>query len=249
MNILIVEDEALLAEELEEKLLHINSSYNIVAKLQEVDEAVEWLNNNSCDLIFMDIQLSDGLSFSIFDKIQITTPVIFTTAYDQYAIRAFDVNSIAYILKPVEEAEIKKALSKYDLLKHSYIGNLQKLIAEIQPQKPSYKEQLILTHGTVKKIVNVNEISYFQADDRYVFAFTTFAKRLFCDSTLRDLEDTLNSDLFFRINRTFIVRKDEIDEWHPYSKGRIKIHLKHKSSEELIVSRARSQQFKLWLRN
>lgn len=249
MDILIIEDECLLADELQEKLLHINPSYNIVARLHGVDEAVEWLNDNSCDLIFMDIQLSDGLSFSIFDKIEVQTPVIFTTAYDQYAIQAFDVNSIAYILKPVEESEIKKALSKYKSLERSYISNLQKLISEIQPKKSSYKEQLILTHGTVKKVVSINEIFYFQADDRYVFAFTTFAKRLFCDSTLKDLENILNPDLFFRINRTFIIRKDAVEEWAPLSKGRIKVRMKHKPFEGFIVSRARSQQFKSWLEN
>lgn len=247
MEILIIEDEPLLAEELEEKLLTINSSYKITAKLQGVEETIEWLNNNVCDLIFMDIQLSDGLSFSIFDKVQVSTPVIFTTAFDQYAIQSFDVNSIAYILKPVEEVEIKKALDKYELLKHSYISIFQRFISEIEP-KTSYKEKLILTHGTTKKVVNTNEILYFQADDRYVLAFTEFAKRLFCDSTLKDLENTLNPDLFFRINRTFIIKKDAIQEWHPYSESRAKVYLKHLSPEAFIVSRARLQQFKLWLK-
>jgi DNA-binding LytR/AlgR family response regulator len=117
MNILIIEDEPLLADELEEILLNINSSHKVLAKLQSVEEAVKWINSNQCDLIFMDIQLSDGLSFSIFDKAQVQSPVIFTTAYDQYAIEAFNVNGISYILKPIDETEVVKALEKYELLK------------------------------------------------------------------------------------------------------------------------------------
>lgn len=249
MNIVIIEDEYLLADELEERLMQIQPSLHIVAKLESIEDAVEWFNNNHCDLIFMDIQLSDGLSFSIFERVQVSCPVIFTTAYDQYAIQAFDVNSIAYILKPLEEAEIRKALHKYETLRHSYAKNLQKFISEYTSEKSDYKEQLVLTQGTVRKIVNTQDIACFQADDRYVFAITTQAQRFFCSYTLKELEDNLNPHIFFRINRTFIINKEHIKEWTSHAKGKIKITPKHAISGDLIVSRARITAFRSWLQN
>ena len=249
MHIVIIEDEYLLADELEEKLIQIEPSFTVVAKLQSIEDAVEWFANHTCDLIFMDIQLSDGLSFSIFDKVPIPCPVIFTTAYDQYAIQAFDVNSIAYILKPIEDAEIRKALHKYEALRHSYTKNLRKLISEYTAEKSAYKEQLILTQGTVRKIVQTKDIACFQADDRYVFAVTTQAQRFFCSSTLRELEETLNPRFFFRINRTFIINRENIKEWTSHAKGKIKIIPRYATSGDLIVSRARITAFRSWLQN
>lgn len=249
MHIVIIEDEYLLADELEEKLIQIEPSFTIVAKLQSIEEAVEWFTNHTCDLIFMDIQLSDGLSFSIFDKVPVPCPVIFTTAYDQYAIQAFDVNSIAYILKPIEDAGIRKALHKYEALRHSYTKNFRKLISEYPTEKTAYKEQLILTRGIVRKIVHTKDIACFQADDRYVFAVTTQAQRFFCNSTLRELEESLNPRLFFRINRTFIINRENIKEWTSHAKGKIKIIPKYATSGDLIVSRARITTFRSWLQN
>lgn len=249
MQILIIEDECLLADELEEKLMRIDASFNVVAKLQSVEDAVEWLNNNVCDLIFMDIRLSDGISFSIFDKTYITCPVIFTTAYHQYAIQAFDVNSIAYILKPIEDAEIRKALQKYETVKQSYSANLRKLIREYLPQKPDYKERFILTQGSVRKVVSSKDITCFQADDRYVFVFTTLGQRFFCNHTLKELDTLLHPHYFFRINRTFIVNRESIKEWTSHGKGRIRIILKQNTPEDLIVSQSRINEFKTWLQN
>ena len=247
MNILIIEDEPLLADELEEILLNINSSHKVLAKLQSVEEAVKWINSNQCDLIFMDIQLSDGLSFSIFDKAQVQSPVIFTTAYDQYAIEAFNVNGISYILKPIDETEVVKALEKYELLKQSYLKNRQNLITDYSKNKSKYKEQLTLTLGPIKKIVDIKSIVFFQADDRYVFAFIKTGNRMFSNYTLRDLETILDPLLFFRINRTFIIYRGFVKEWMSYTKGRIKIVLDLDNSTDFIVSRSRTSEFKLWI--
>lgn len=248
MRILIIEDECLLAEELEDTLVRINPAFKIVAKLPSIEESVTWLQKNTCDLIFMDIQLSDGLSFSIFEKIDVTTPVIFTTAYDEYAIQAFDVNSIAYILKPIDDDEIRKALLKYEAIKKTYLGNLQKLIAENLTLNPNLKEKLTLTQGTIKKSVLVSEISHFQADGRYVFAFLD-EKRYFCSYTLKELEDLLDSRSFFRINRTFIINKSSIKEWHSFGYMRIKIILHRKAFSDLIVSRQKVSNFITWMEN
>ena len=247
MNILIIEDEYLLADELEEILLNIDPSHKVLAKLQSIEEAVEWINSNECDLIFMDIQLSDGLSFSIFDKVQVHNPVIFTTAFDQYAIEAFNVNGISYILKPIDEAEVVKALEKYELLKQSYLNNSQNFSADYSKNESNYKEQLVLTLGPIKKIVDMKSIVYFQADDRYVFACIKTGKRMFSNYTLRDLETILDPHLFFRINRTFIINKGFVKEWISYTKGRIKIVLDIEDSTEFIVSRGRISEFKLWI--
>lgn len=247
MNILIIEDEPLLADELEEILLNINPSHKVLAKLQSVEEAVEWINSNQCDLIFMDIQLSDGLSFSIFDKAQVQSPVIFTTAYDQYAIEAFNVNGISYILKPIDETEVVKALEKYELLKQSYLKNRQNLITDYSINQSKYKEQLVLTLGPIKKIVDIKSIVYFQADDRYVFAFIKPRNRMFSNYTLRDLETILDPHLFFRINRTFIINKGFVKEWMSYTKGRTKVVLDVNESPDFVVSRSRTSEFKLWI--
>ncbi len=247
MNILIVEDESLLADELEEILLNINPSYKVLAKLHSIEESVKWINSNQCDLIFMDIQLSDGLSFSIFDKVKVKSPVIFTTAYDQYAIEAFNVSGISYILKPIDETEVVKALEKHELLKQYYFKNNQNIIADHTANNSEYKEQMLLTLGPIKKIVNIKSIVYFQADDRYVFAFLETGKRMFTNYTLRDLETILNPHLFFRINRTFILYRDFVKEWMSYTEGRIKVVLDIDDTTDLIVSRGRTSEFKLWI--
>lgn len=247
MDIAIIEDEWLLADELAEMLIGIDSSYNIVAKLQSIEESVEWLQHNVCDLLFMDIQLGDGLSFSIFEKTSVTCPVIFTTAFDQYAIRAFDVNSIAYLLKPIDERELRKALEKHKFLKQSYLSNVRNLIAAYIPQQKEYKEQIVLTQGNLKKVVDIAQIVYFQADDRYVFSFTKNGQRMFCDYPLKELEIVLDPQLFFRINRSFLVYKENITGWTPHTKGRLKVVLEYGGLKELIVSSARASEFKKWI--
>lgn len=249
MKILIVEDECLLADELAEKLTYIDSSFEIAAKLESIQETVEWLSKNRCDLIFMDIQLSDGLSFEIFEQVKVSSPVIFTTAYDQYAIQAFDVNSIAYILKPVEDIEIQKALDKYELLNKIYISDLQEFVSGYSLKQKRYKKDIIVTQGAIKKFLNIKEIPVFQAEDRYVFAFTLSGKRFFCNQTLKELETILDPTSFFRINRTFIINRDYIEKWSSHSKGRVKVVLKGELKKTLIVSSLRTNDFKEWLKN
>lgn len=248
MNILIIEDEYLLADELEETLQRLDPTYKVLDKLESIEESVYWLNHNSCDLIFMDIQLSDGLSFSIFDKVKVESPVIFTTAYDQYAIDAFNVNGIAYILKPIDEDEIVKALEKHELLKQSYLRNVHNLIDDYNHKKDSFENQQVLTIGSTKRVVNIESIAYFQAEDRYVFAILKSGQRMFSNKTLKELEKTLNPNLFFRINRTFIIQKSDVKEWMSYSKGRIKVILESDTDNSFIVSRARNKEFQLWIK-
>ena len=205
MDIVIIEDEWLLADELEQTLESMSNDYKVVAKLQSIEDSVDWLKVNNCDLIFMDIQLSDGLSFSIFDKVGFLTPVIFTTSYDQYAIKAFELNSIAYILKPLDESDISKAIFKYKQLEENYISNLRRLVDDIGIPEPLYKQQLILSQGPLKKIVKIEQIMFFEADDRYVQASLDDTKKMFCPYSLKELEEILDPLLFFRINRSYII--------------------------------------------
>lgn len=250
MDIVIIEDEYLLAEELEEKILNIDSSINIVAKLDSVSQSIDWLKNNTCDLIFLDVHLSDGISFSIFDSLEVYIPIIFTTAYNQYSIKAFDLNSIAYLLKPVDEDKLRKSIDKFKNLRGDYNNNLKDLIAYLnREEKPqaNFKKRFMLSMGKVQKPVAIDDIAYFMADDKYLFAFTSAGEKFFCDSTLARLEMELNPEMFFRVNRKFFVSISSVNELIPYSKSRIKVKLLPETEEEVIISSAKAKEFKEWL--
>lgn len=250
MNVLIVEDEELLALELAEKLVLLNNDIKIVGQTHSVASTVEWLQHNDCDLIFMDIHLSDGNSFSIFDKIKVTHPVIFTTAYDQYAIRAFDVNSIGYLLKPIEEQDLENVLTKYREMKDAFQSSLENLLNHLKEAPPTQKKFLdrIILFTTQKQIsIPVNEIAYFMADDRYLFAITDTGNKYFYNSTLYKLEEELDNQSFFRLNRRFIANLKSIVSFTPYSKGRVKVKLNPALEDEVIISSDKVKDFKLWL--
>lgn len=250
MNVLIVEDEELLADELEEVLMELNPDIHIMAKLQSVSQVVSWLQTNCCDLIFLDIHLNDDLSFSIFKQVEVNCPVIFTTAYDEYAIQAFDVNSIAYLLKPIDDIALAKALEKYEKQHMPSVAGIQKLLNYINKEKTTqthYKERIILNIGKIQKPISVDEIAYFRADDRYVFAMTESGQEYFYDATLSSLEEVLNPQSFFRINRSFFVNYKSVVELNPYSKGRVVVKLTPKSKELIVVSANKAKEFKEWL--
>lgn len=249
MNIVIIEDEYLLAEELEEKLLSLVPDIKILAKLESINESIEWFKTNTCDLIFSDIHLSDGIVFSIFNEKISRIPIIFLTAYDHYAIKAFDLNSISYLLKPVKSEDLIKALSKYNSLVQSSSLNLSVLKDLMNIKKTEYKERLILSLGKVYKPVLVKDIAYFMADGKYLFAIVKTGEKYFCDFTLSKLEGELNPNNFFRISRKFFVSYSAVQELLPYSKSRLKLKLLPESGEEVIISTSRAKEFKTWLEN
>ena len=249
MRIVIIEDEPLLADELEDMLLELDSSFQIAARLESITDSVSWLTSNSCDLIFLDVHLCDGLSFSIFDRISITTPIIFTTAFDSYAIKAFELNSIAYLLKPIEKDLLQKAIEKFHMLNHPD-DSLQKLINHIKGSQnlaSSYPKRFILTVGVTQKPVSADSIAYFMADNKHLFAYTRDGKKYLYDSTLAKLEMELDPSKFFRLNRRYYANIDSIIELIPYSKSRIKVKLKPETEEDVIISYARVNEFKQWL--
>ncbi len=250
MNIIIIEDEKLAAQNLEQLLLDIDKSICIQAKISTIREAVVWLTQNKTDLIFLDIQLSDGISFKIFEKIEVKTPIIFTTAYDHYAIKAFDVNSIAYLLKPIKAKELEKSLKKFNEMsiseqnKHVDYSSLLNLLSN---KLPEYQKRFIINAGQKIKTVSVEDIAYFYVIEKSVFLCTHQNERYALEYSLDNLEALLDPTLFFRINRQHIINIAAIANMYNLSNRSIKIELKPPTEQETIVSILRLSDFKKWL--
>ena len=249
MKILIIEDEALAADKLEHMLKEVDSAINVLAKLGSIKESVKWLFQNTADLIFLDIQLSDGISFSIFEQVTINTPVIFTTAFDQYAIKAFQVNSISYLLKPIRKTDLADSLKKYQTLKSAFSIDFDSLLASIQGREPDYKKRFLIQIGEKIRKIEVPEIAYFYVLDKGVYLRTFQGNNYPVEFTLDKLETILNPDIFFRINRKYMVNLESIANMVAYSRARVKLELKPKADDEYdtIVSIDRSAEFKKWL--
>jgi len=249
MNILIIEDEAFAAEKLEQMLLDINPAIKVLAKLGSINESVKWLMNHTAELIFLDIQLSDGISFSIFEQVTINTPIIFTTAYDQYAIKAFELNSISYLLKPIRKKDLEESLQKYQALKSAFSIDFEMLLANMQGREPEYKKRFLIQIGEKISKIEISETAYFYVLYKGVFLKTFEGKSYPVEYTLDKLESLLNPELFFRINRKFLVNMEAISKMVAYSRGRVKLELKPKPEDDFdtIVSIDRSSDFKKWL--
>ncbi len=249
MNVLIVEDEAVAVKRLEKILTEVAPEINVIARTGSVKESVRWLMKNKPDLIFMDIQLSDGISFNIFDQLDVTMPVIFTTAYDQYAIKAFEANSLGYLLKPVRSSELKRALEKYNSFYKGSATDFNALWEQIRTQKPAYKQRFMVQRGEKILHVSTSEMAYMYAIQKDVFATTFDNKSYALDFTLEKLSGMLDPEMFFRINRKFIININAIDSMVARSRGRIKVNLNPPADdpEEAVVSVDRSPDFKKWL--
>ena len=249
MKALIIEDEKLAAERLEELIHEIDPSIVISAKLKSIEQSIKWLKQNKPDLIFLDIQLEDGLSFLIFDKVEIDAPIIFTTAYDQYAIKAFKLNSIDYLLKPIKKDELRESLNKYKNIKTSYLMDFEEIIQSIQSKEVSYKKRFLIQYGQKIKKVEAEEIAYFYAMEKNVFLTTLSGNTYPIDYTLDKLLEILDSEKFFRINRKMIIGFDSIKNMIPFSRSRIKIELNPAAPKDIeaLVSVERSSFFKEWM--
>lgn len=251
MNILIIEDENLAADKLESMLTDIDPSLKILAKLGSIEMSVQWLSQHKADLIFLDIHLSDGISFSIFEKIHVNAPIVFTTAFDNYAIRAFQLNSISYLLKPIRKSDLGECLKKYHTLKSTFSIDFEMLLSNIQNKEPYYKKRFLIQAGEKIKAIDVSDIAYFHALDQGVY-IKTFNDNMYpIDLTLDKVIKLLNPDNFFRINRKYIVNINAISSMVAYSRARVKLELHPKSGNEheTIVSIDRSSEFKKWLNN
>jgi two-component system LytT family response regulator len=247
MNIVLIEDEHLAAEKLERYLLKYNSEIKVLTILSSISDAVNWFQNNAnYDVVFMDIQLTDGLSFEIFSQIKINKPVIFTTAFDEYALDAFKVNSIDYVLKPITFTDISKAMNKLKLMQNIFSSETVSNVLEMVHQKKE-KDRFLVRLGNHIYSIKTAEISLFYAEGRTVYLVTNENKKFIIDFKLEDLNNVLKSTSFFRVNRSFIVNINAIKDVIVYSNSRLKITSKATIEKEIIVSREKVNIFKTWL--
>ena len=248
MKVVIVEDEMLAAKKLKQLLIEVEPGIEILETLESVEDAVNWFTQNATpELIFMDIQLDDGISFEIFDALKIDAPIIFTTAYNDYAIRAFKVNSVDYLLKPIDKSALKEALEKFK--KHfveseDFETKIAKVIGQISNR---YKSRFFIKIGLRFKSVPVENICCFIVEGRSTFLRTNEGKNYDLDHSLDQLQKMVDPNLFFRINRKYLVNINSIDEIISYSTSRLKLKLKNSNEQDLIVSRDKVSEFKHWM--
>jgi len=254
MKILIVEDEELAAERLAQLIREIEPDVEISGPLDTVSATVTHLNTRPVyDLIFLDIQLADGKSFSIFEECEVVTPVIFTTAYDEYALQAFELNSIDYLLKPVNREKLKLSLEKFKRLKE-YFGaenpndQLYEMIKNLKmPKSSAYKTRFLINKGDSMIPVKASDIACFYAEDKEVFLLTHDNKRHIIPHSIEELSAKLDPQHFFRVNRQFILSSESIRKVHNYFNFKLKVEIMPDSKLEIVVSRARTAAFKAWM--
>ena len=252
MNILIVEDEALSARRLKAMVMEIDPTFRILEITDSVRNTVNWLKSNPApDLMLMDIELTDGKSFDVFEQVEVKCPVIFVTAYDEYAIKAFRVNSIDYLLKPVKQEELERGIDKLRSLKQQFSKeasglNIQSLLHEFQKQS-SYKERFLIKQADRMLPIETFDIAYFQTKDKHNYIHTFDDKEYVTDLTLDEIEKTLDPKKFFRANRQFLVSATAVEKIHFWFSSKLKVDLRPKASEEVVVSREKAMAFRTWL--
>jgi len=252
MTVLLIEDEYLAAERLAGIIQQHDPGLTIIGPIDSVEDAVSWFSRNPHpDLLFLDIHLSDGLGFSIFNQVSVNCPVIFTTAYDQYALRAFSVNSIDYLLKPIEPAQLTQALTKWRnrlLVTPAFTPHLlSQLSSDLARLTRSYKTRFLVKYGDHLQFKSVEEVAYFYADGKVVYLVSVENRRFVVDYTLEELEIQLDPKHFFRINRKIVARINTIRDIRTNIGGRLRLQFQPTPDEEVYVSRERVSEFKAWL--
>jgi DNA-binding LytR/AlgR family response regulator len=250
MKLLIIEDEPASAQRLKKLAEEIEPDIIVLDMLDSITASVEWFKTHTePDLVLSDIHLADGLSFEIFKQVSLSCPVIFTTAFDQYAIQAFKLNSIDYLLKPIKKTELADAIRKFHKVKPGVAGfDLSQLSALLGKQEKDYLKRLMIRIGQHIKVVEIKDLAYFYIDEKIVFGVSFTKDRYPMDLSLDQLEKQLDPERFFRINRGFIISLESIETMITYSKARIKIKLKPPCEVESITSTERSAEFRDWLR-
>ena len=250
MKVLIIEDEKPAARRLNRMLAELE--IEVQQMLHSVEESLNWLQNNEHpDLIFLDIQLSDGLSFEIFEEIEVNSAIIFTTAYDEYALKAFKLNSIDYLLKPLDSDELEAAVNQFkqNQPKHSDVqvnlDDIRKLL--INPVDRKFKKRLSIKVGQHIKIIHIDEIECFYSENKSTYIHTKENRNYLLDNSLENWQEQLDPEHFFRVNRTFIVHINAIKDIVAYSNSRLKLILHSYNEQEIIVSRERVKDFKNWI--
>ncbi|CAG5015990.1 Sensory transduction protein LytR [Dyadobacter sp. CECT 9275] len=254
MKILILEDESLSAQRASQLLAEYDPEIEILEVLDSIEEAVIWLNEHpEPDLMLLDIHLADGLCFDLFEQVSVRSPVIFTTAYDQYALQAFKINSIDYLLKPLDKKELCRAMDKYHSLLQDRrilsVTDVEQLRSTMEQLTKKYKGRFLVRYADAIYFKNVEDVAYFYADDKVVFMVTTDGKKYLMESNLESLEEVLDPAVFFRINRKIIARIESIQKIKTLLSSRLQVFLSPAFSQDVYVSKYKSQEFKNWLDN
>ncbi|MFI8379857.1 LytR/AlgR family response regulator transcription factor [Leeuwenhoekiella sp. NPDC079379] len=251
MDVIVIEDEKPAARRLTRMLEALD--LNVQVQLNSVEEAVSWFSKNKHpDLIFLDIQLSDGLSFEIFDAVEVTSAIIFTTAYDEYALQAFKLNSIDYLLKPIDDEELEAAVIKFRKKNTTTqdvklnFDDIRRLLG-VNPVEREYKKRFTVKIGQHLKMVNIEDVVCFYSENKGTYARTLDKRDYLLDTTLEILEDELAPDVFFRVSRKYFVNVQAIQDIISYTNSRLQIKLKSGDDLEIIVARERVKDFKLWI--
>lgn len=257
MNVVIIEDEKLTAQRLEKLIQTYDPTISVLARIPSVAGAVAWFRTNPMpapDLVFMDIHLEDDLSFRIIEQVNLTTPIIFTTAYDEYTLQAFKANSIDYLLKPIDYDELVTAIEKFNALGRVFSGSgpalpdmttLLSLLGKTQPT--AFKERFMVTIGTKIRSIETTQVAYFFVEEKATFLTTKEGQHLPLDYSLDKLAALLDPRQFFRVNRSVLVSLSAIQQIHSYSGGKLKLELSPKNHQEVFVTGDRITDFKEWL--
>ena len=253
MKTLIVEDEKLAANRLSKLVTELRPSWDVSQRTDSIEDTVAVLDKEQFDLIFLDVQLSDGISFEIFNRCTVNVPVIFTTAYDEYAVKAFKVNSVDYLLKPLDKQELSDALYKFEESTQSAVAAPQPAFDQdlmqslLRQLTTNYKERFVIKIGEHIKTVPVGQVLYFISLQKVTYLIAADGKRYIIDYTLDKVEEMLDPKLFYRINRKMIIHDQAIEDIVSFSNSRLKLFLSHSDNQDTIVARERVSDFKEWL--
>jgi len=248
MKVLIIEDELPAVEKLKNYLSKFSESITVIDTLNSVQSTVNWLRTakEMPDLLFMDVQLTDGLSFEIFNKVDISLPIIFTTAFDEFAIDAFRLHSIDYLLKPIKFTDLSRAMQKYNDLKNwTGAEKSEEIYQELAQQV--YKDRFMVKHGQHIQTIKTEEVALFYADGRIVYLVQTDGRKYIIDYRMEELQKLLNPRIFFRVNRTYLVNINEVKDVAVFSNSRLKVATYVNFAEDIVVSREKVHSFKNWL--
>lgn len=254
MKVLIIEDEGIAANRLKNMLAEVKPDSVVLDILDSVEASVDWLNNNpDPDLILLDIELSDGLSFEIFNQVSTKSPVIFTTAYNEYAIRAFELNCIDYLLKPISSDKLAQSIDKLDKFKHlfstkMFVGQIKQLMDAFNEDEKDYRTKFLISRSDGYLPVFVNEVAYLFTENEKTYIVTVNNEKHQIDFTIEKLQEELDPELFWRANRAFIVSAQSIKKAHNYFNYKLKLELVPSAKKDVIVSRVKVQEFKEWFR-
>ena len=247
MKILVCEDESPARKQISKHITETRKDAEIIAAVETGEEALSVIRKHDLDLIFMDVELADGPCFETLDKVEITTPIIFTTAYDEYALKAFKLNSVDYLVKPISREDVEKGFEKYVKMKKTFEDGPAFKFTRDMLLENNYKDRFLVKLGRKLFPLHIDDIAYFMASDKLVWLVTNEKKKYIINFTLTELEEMLNPQKFFRLNRQFITNVNAVKDLEPYFKGQVTVNLVPPVEDEIVISRNKTPELKDWL--